>query len=253
MVVQSHRLYPSLCDSQDIIAWEVSCESAEFGGYFFDGFGDRIRTMTLNKLSDEIEVVVSGTVKTTDNNGIMKIHNDKIFPSVFLRHTNFTEPNEELRGHADKALASDINNELDQCHALSHYIHQELDYVPGMTDSTVTASQAFALGKGVCQDQSHCLIALARIANIPARYVVGYLYSSDDQLQHNASHAWVELYVNGLGWVGFDPTNQCCVDEKYVRLGSGLDAHEAALIRGVSRGVGAENLSTSVKIQQVQQ
>ncbi|GAB1364405.1 hypothetical protein MASR1M32_36410 [Rhodobacter sp.] len=42
--------------------------------------------------------------------------------------------------------------------------------------------------------------------------------------------------VPGLGWVGFDPANRCCPDDRYIRLGSGFDARSAAPIRGIARG-----------------
>jgi transglutaminase-like putative cysteine protease len=68
-----------------------------------------------------------------------------------------------------------------------------------------------------------------------------------------AAHAWAELWVAGLGWVGFDPANRCCPDARYIRLGSGMDARDAAPIRGIARGMGAETMDVSVAIQSVQQ
>ena len=79
--------------------------------------------------------------------------------------------------------------------------------------------------------------------------MAGYLFSSEDGTPHEASHAWAELHVPGYGWIGFDPANRCCPDERYIRLGSGLDAAEAAPIKGIARGLGAESLSVTVAIQ----
>ena len=70
---------------------------------------------------------------------------------------------------------------------------------------------------------------------------------------HEAAHAWAEVHVAGLGWVGFDPANRCCPDDRYIRLGSGLDAQDAAPIRGIARGVGAESLDVTVAVQALQQ
>ena len=95
---------------------------------------------------------------------------------------------------------------------------------------------------------AHALIALAHAADLPARYVTGYLLTRDDGEPEEASHAWAEIHVAGLGWVGFDPANRCCPDERYIRLGSGRDAREAAPIRGVSRGGGAEAMEVSVTV-----
>lgn len=92
------------------------------------------------------------------------------------------------------------------------------------------------------------LIALAHLANLPARYVTGYLLVDQDGSNGEASHAWAEVHIDGLGWVGFDASNATCPDERYIRLGSGRDAIEAAPIRGVSRGGGIEAMDVAVMV-----
>jgi len=91
------------------------------------------------------------------------------------------------------------------------------------------------------------------VAGLPARYVSGYLFADAQGVAHEAAHAWAEVYVAGLGWVGFDPANRCCPDDRYIRLGSGLDAQDAAPIRGIARGMGAESLDVTVAVQALQQ
>jgi transglutaminase-like putative cysteine protease len=97
------------------------------------------------------------------------------------------------------------------------------------------------------------MIAVARASGLPARYVAGYLLTAGDDATQEASHAWAEVFVPGLGWIGFDPANECCPDDRYIRLGSGLDARDAAPIRGSARGTGAERLGVVVAVQSVQQ
>ncbi len=81
---------------------------------------------------------------------------------------------------------------------------------------------------------------------MPARYVVGYLLAQDTKLTE--THAWAEAWVPQIGWVGFDSANRLCPTDRYVRLGSGLDAAEAAPIRGSVSGNHEERLSASVDI-----
>jgi transglutaminase-like putative cysteine protease len=88
---------------------------------------------------------------------------------------------------------------------------------------------------------------------MPARYVTGYLYSDANGQAHGESHAWAELYVDGLGWVGFDAANRCCPNDLYVRLGSGLDAQDAAPIRGLIEGQATEDLTAKVIVTDVAQ
>ena len=89
---------------------------------------------------------------------------------------------------------------------------------------------------------------MARSVGIPARYVIGYLFATEDDLTDEASHAWAELHIDGLGWVGFDVANRCCPDDRYIRLGSGLDAADGAPIRGVAFGSGAERMDINVSV-----
>ena len=58
---------------------------------------------------------------------------------------------------------------------------------------------------------------------------------------------WVSAVIFLL--IGFDPANRCCPDDRYIRLGSGLDAAEAAPIKGIARGMGAESMDVTVAIQ----
>ena len=90
-----------------------------------------------------------------------------------------------------------------------------------------TAEEAAANGKGVCQVHAHIFIAAARAADIPARYVSGYLMMND-RVEQEATHAWAEAHIDGLGWVGFDIANGISPDPRYVRVATGRDFRDAA-------------------------
>lgn len=252
MIEQSHRLYPTDCKGQRVLSWNVDAEGANFGSYFYDGAGDRIRTMSIAEVAT-VKIQVSGEIETSDTNGVVVSNRDKINPQVYLRTSEVTRPGASLKEAARDAITDYSASELDMAHAMTSHINQVIAYTSGATDSSYTAERALQQGSGVCQDQTHCLIAIARLNNIPARYVTGYLHTDAQGDVHDATHAWAELYIDGLGWVGFDPTNACCPDDRYIRIGSGIDAAGAALIRGISRGTGQESMGVSVKINGVQQ
>ena len=134
-------------------------------------------------------------------------------------------------------------------HALMDAIREEVAYLAGVTDPSTTAAQALSAGQGVCQDHAHIFIAAARLANIPCRYVTGYLLVGEPG-QAIAQHAWAEAWVPGLGWLGFDPANGVCPTDHYVRLAAALDARYAAPIRGTHRGGVGESLAVEVEVQQ---
>jgi transglutaminase-like putative cysteine protease len=119
----------------------------------------------------------------------------------------------------------------------------------GATDVLTTADEALHEGAGVCQDHAHIMIAVARSLGIPARYVSGYLWPGHQGVTL-ASHAWVDAYVPGPGWLSFDPANACRPSTSYVRVAIGLDYFDAPPVRGVRRGGPRdEELGVSVVIK----
>lgn len=133
-------------------------------------------------------------------------------------------------------------------HQLMAEIHERVEYRPGETGTETTAEQALQKGSGVCQDHAHILIAAARTLGLPARYVSGYLMM-EDQPEQAATHAWAEVYLNGLGWVGFDAANKMCPDDRYVRIACGLDYKDAAPIAGLVHGSVNEQLKVAVTVE----
>jgi transglutaminase-like putative cysteine protease len=237
-VVQSHRLTPSVFDGQRVERWEVSVSDGVRGGAFRDGAGDWIEGWTVTGR-------VSGVVETNDMAGVLRGHRESVPPLAWLRETAATRPDAELTALAMAVTAGDA---LGLAHGLAAVVAEALAYEPGSTDAHTTAAEALAQGKGVCQDHAHALIACAHVRGVPARYASGYLLADAEGAAHEAAHAWAEIWVDGLGWVGFDPANRCCPDARYVRLGSGLDARDAAPVRGIARGHATGRLAVRVAV-----
>jgi transglutaminase-like putative cysteine protease len=190
-------------------------------------------------------------VETFDLTGLLKGHKECMPREAYLGETPATVADAAIAEIA--AGVTGLADRLDAAHRLSAAISEAIAYRPGATGAQTTAAEALALGEGVCQDHAHALISVARRADMPARYVSGYLHADAEGKSHDAAHAWAEIWVPALGWVGFDPANACCPDARYIRLGSGKDAQDAAPIRGTSRGSGNEILDVTVAVQAVQQ
>lgn len=253
-VIQSHRLVPSKHDGQKILSWNVDVPGAILGTPFRDTAGDLVRTISLRGAVDGLEVIVTGQVETLDTAGVLRGHRERVPPLAYLRHTARTQPNRAISDLADNALArGHESSPLERAHLLANAVADTLPYQPGATHAHTTAAEALEAGAGVCQDHAHLLIAMALHAGLPARYVTGYLLASADGTPHEASHAWAELHIASLGWVGFDPANACCPDDRYIRLGSGLDAQDAAPIRGLVLDGAEEQLDVTVQVGACQQ
>ena len=249
-VLQSHRLTPSVFAGQRILDWEVEVAGGLKGARHRDGAGDVVQGWTIAGPLTEVTVHVRGTVETEDLSGVLRGHRETVAPGCYLRDTAATQPDMALNRLAQAVTASD---DLALAHALSAAVADAIAYRPGVTHAHTTAAEALALGEGVCQDHAHALAAVGRLRGLPARYVSGYLFATGDGTLHEAAHAWAELHIPGLGWVGFDPANRCCPDDRYIRLGSGLDAQDAAPIRGIARGEAREMMDVTVAILQSSQ
>jgi len=154
-------------------------------------------------------------------------------------------------------LASELNViRRDDPLMLVHEINQRLfdyfEYVPRSTRVDSPIDEAIVSGKGVCQDFAHTLIALLRHVRIPARYVSGYLYRSredHDRSTPDATHAWVDVLMPHLGWVGFDPTNNLIAHHRHIRTAVGRDYADVPPTRGIFRGQSNSELYVAVHVQ----
>jgi transglutaminase-like putative cysteine protease len=125
-------------------------------------------------------------------------------------------------------------------------------YVPGVTDTTTSATDFVEHGEGVCQDFAHLMLACCRINQVPARYVSGYIFleAHEDRAEASlASHAWCEVFDAERGWIGIDPTHNLWVEERHVRLGVGRDFSDVPPNRGVYRGIAEETVAVAVTIR----
>lgn len=257
--IQSLRMFPSVFDGQIVHDWAVRVETPAGpglrGGRFRDGAGDQVEGWSVRGPVSQVTVIVEGLIETKDLSGVLRGHRESVPPEVYLRDTGpMTQADVKITERALAAVEG-CTSALARAHALSKACAEAIAYRPGVTHAHTTAAEAFAMGEGVCQDHAHALIAMARAAGMSSRYVSGYLHASEDGSPHEAAHAWGEIYVGeGLGWIGFDPANNCCPDDRYIRLGSGYNATDAAPIKGLALGgVGQERLDVTVALDAVQQ
>jgi transglutaminase-like putative cysteine protease len=115
-------------------------------------------------------------------------------------------------------------------------------------DERKTASEVLAAGQGGCQDITHVLLACSRHLGFPARYVSGYLHADDTAPPQETGHAWAEVHVPDMGWVGLDPTSQARICDRHVRVAVGLDYWSAAPVRGVWRGQAEQAQTVTVQV-----
>ncbi|MGS4883368.1 transglutaminase family protein [Roseibium sp. MB-4] len=245
--MQQLRLTPVDNPAQRIIDWNIEAPGIERATTYSDAFDNIVHMVSRAGPVEDVEITATGTVETTETNGVIGKEKGASAPArIYTRVTPLTHSNQAIRKLASLA---EVPDPISGFHELMHAIRDKVDYKVGVTETHASATTALAAGEGVCQDHAHIFIAAARSIGTPARYVSGYLLLEDEQASE-AHHAWAEVRIEGLGWVGFDVSNAICPTERYIRLTTGLDSRSAAPIRGIRFGGQEENLHVEVDVAQ---
>lgn len=253
--IQQLRLTPQDGFGQLVKHWEIRVNGHLHR--FDDAYGNAAHTLVLDHPHQSIQIVATGQVVT----GLEYAAHDSALPlAVYLRSTPLTEAQDELEKFALRyapQLASVDPAQLDEgLDAMVDAIVERVPYARGDTAVDTTASEAFRLGRGVCQDHAHILIACCRRLGLPARYVSGYLFTDDGHLME--SHAWADVWLTPGGWRSLDVSNRCRAlgpqaSGRHVRLAVGLDYRDACPVSGMRVGGGLETMGAKVSISQAEQ
>ncbi|MEP0960455.1 MAG: transglutaminase family protein [Roseobacter sp.] len=245
--LQKVRLTPLGSGLQVVKEWQIEVEGGKIETSYKDHYGNQVDLVSAESGTQKLIITAFGDVETYDTAGIF----GRVYGRAPLWHFSQDTALTAL-GPAIKKLAKTLHsqpNKLDGLHALSTAVLEAVPYEAGHTDARTTAEEAVAIGMGVCQDHANIFIAAARAAGLPARYVSGYLLLND-RVDQDASHAWAEIHLEDLGWVGFDVSNGVSPDMRYIRVAIGRDAHDAAPVHGLRAGAGDEQLVVSLQVQQ---
>jgi transglutaminase-like putative cysteine protease len=137
---------------------------------------------------------------------------------------------------------------FDYIQRVNHFVHASIAYKNVESNLPQTTQETIGLGNGVCQDFAHLMLAILRAQKIPCRYVSGYLDPGEHIIGAAAIHAWVQAMVPGVGWIGFDPTNNLLEDHHYIKIAHGVDLDDCQNVKGVVLGAGNNKTSYSVKV-----
>lgn len=172
-------------------------------------------------------------------------HMDMLLPSFFAR------PSELLYQFQQELAIRRLDDPLSTVRMINEQVYHAFEYVPLSTQVDSPIDDALSVRRGVCQDFVHVMITLVRGVGIPCRYVSGYLFhrsEDQDRSEEDASHAWLEVWLPTLGWLGFDPTNNLIAAERHIRTAVGRDYADVPPTRGVFRGVADSELDVGVRV-----
>lgn len=145
---------------------------------------------------------------------------------------------------------------LDAAYDLTQRIYKEFEFDPEATDVATPLTEVLEGKRGVCQDFAHLMIGCLRSMGLSCRYVSGYILTTppagrERLIGADASHAWVSVYCPTYGWVDFDPTNNCLVNNEHITVAWGRDFSDVSPMRGVVLGGGKQSLDVSVTVTPV--
>lgn len=243
MPVKEHyfklRCFPSSDERQTILNEHIEIYPAHFRSTKTDSFGNMCIYGTAKQLHDHFSVDVSGEADI-DINGMLRAEEYKT--SIFKYETPLTKAGESIREfHRTLEPAALYATRYERSVYMMNALYDEFTYHQGVTQISTSAEQAFYLGRGVCQDYAHIMLALCRLERIPCRYIAGMITGE------GATHAWVEVYEGGI-WHPVDPTHNRECNGNYIKISSGRDALDCSINQGVFTGGGRQSQEVSVKV-----
>ncbi|TWI60065.1 transglutaminase family protein [Halalkalibacter nanhaiisediminis] len=259
------RLKPRTDECQRLLSYQADIQPASLIKLHTDLWGNNVETFFIPEQHHSLKVETTSVISIQRSPFIEKIEYSpemqRIFHSslfhhhylAYLNQTNYTYVTpEQVQKVVDQI--GDTENPVQFSLDLMKYLFDLFTYDPEATNVNTTAQEALELKGGVCQDITHVMLGILRMRNIPARYVSGYLYVGENSalVGDSATHAWVEVMVPGIGWVGLDPTNNVEALEQHLQVGTGRDYVDVSPLQGVYRG-GGQTLDVSVSVTLLEQ
>lgn len=181
----------------------------------------------------------------------LELSTEREMLAEFYTSSHYVPLEVELWREAQDALAEGRGNVWSDVRRLGQHIYRTFAYKPKTTGVNTRATDALKLRMGVCQDFAHVHLGLCRSLGIPARYVSGYFFNNTRRPREiEASHAWIEAFVPGYGWAGYDPTHDRVADDRYVKVAVGRDYSDIRPINGTYRGAPTRSLKVEVTVRE---
>lgn len=148
-----------------------------------------------------------------------------------------------------KKIQSDSNNNtIDFLANLNRHIHEDFNLETRDTGTPYHPDTSFKLQSGSCRDLAWMEIHLLRQMGIAARFVSGYFYLEVDTPVFEL-HAWVEVFLPGAGWIGFDPSHGIIAGNSHIPVASSAHFENTMAVSGTIRGNASSELETDLEIQ----
>lgn len=258
-LTQVLRLHPRGFDTQYVQDWFVGVEPEARLRRSEDAFGNIVHSCSHDGPLERLTISAEGEIETNDAAGVVAGQYEKFPHAIYLRDLASTHASARMSEFLRDSLASETDP-LGRMHALMGALHDKLGFEPDETPAPRPAAEVFESGRGSARELAQVMVAAAREENAPARFISGFFLggATDQRFSTKggasetgvaaAHHAWAEIYVDPIGWIGFDPALGYCPRDEHLRIAQGLDYFGAAPRRGASFGSGREEAVTRLTL-----
>jgi transglutaminase-like putative cysteine protease len=236
-----------------------------------DFFGNKLYYFVIEQEHEELTVTVRSQVEKINGHDVQVIYPGESWEMVrdmllnstgemmaekqFTHPTRITAAFDEIKSYAEISFTPG-KPLFEAVYDLTKRIHTDFKFTPGFTTVSTPLSVVMRERKGVCQDFAHFAISCVHSMGLPARYVSGYLETlapagKEKLVGVDASHAWISVFIPGMGWVDFDPTNNQLVNEQYITIGWGRDYFDIIPLKGVIMSSSSHELKVSVDVKRI--
>lgn len=261
--VMELRMCPRQESSQHRLSFELSIGPSTNVSSYFDWLGNTVHAFTINSFHRELKISATSVVETNPRLGEALSAIDP-WPAMsddysVYDYLHFGGPIVDCPRLRELATSLALQKGMPIGQVIGRIlvaVNKNFIYEKGITTAASPITEILEHGRGVCQDFTHLMIGVARACRIPARYVSGFLHASDPEEEkafrgYTQTHAWCELLLPSLGWVGFDPTNNCIAGENFVKLAVGRHYADVTPHRGLYKGRATESMNVTVKSEEL--
>lgn len=225
-----------------------------------DFYANQVHSFELVEPHSRLDVMARSTVETFPENRNLSVASDPALLPALLQedrlydflHSSKHIPIIPMILHEAREIAMPMQDVQQAVELIMAFVKNGFTYCLGATLVETRVEEVFRERNGVCQDFAHVMISLCRAIGIPTRYISGYFWVEEGEGgtgdDNTASHAWVESYLPGIGWVGYDPTHNRRVDENYVKVAVGRDYFDVRPLSGSYRGKSAAVMDVAVQV-----
>jgi len=238
-----------------------------------DFFGNKLYYFVIEQEHEELTVTVRSQVEKITLPDAQPSYSDQSWEMVrdilltstgeFIEEKQFIHPTEitaatpEIKNYAEQSFTTG-KALFEAVYDLIKRIFTDFKFTPGFTTVSTPLSVLMKERKGVCQDFAHLAISCVHSMGLPARYVSGYLETlapagKEKLTGVDASHAWIAVFIPGMGWVDFDPTNNQLATEQYITIGWGRDYFDIIPLKGVIMSSSSHELTVSVDVKRMEE